>query len=103
MLNESGMARSFWGVPSGTCTHMEPMLRRSHQKHNTLPNMAQSNPRCVPPPNMGMCSLHACTKEQMCTPRITHGKVCIHRVHRWVQKLEVLHTIHMTHCHIGKG
>src|SRR5882724_2308179 len=82
---------------------MELMPRRSNSKYNTLPSMAQLNSQCVSSMSMGMCSLHAHTKRQMCTPRFTHGEVCIHRIPQQIQRMEVLCSIHTSHHHIGKA
>src|SRR5882724_5895475 len=53
-----------------------------------------------PSMSVGMHSLHACTKRQTHTPRFTHGEVCINRIPKQIQRMEVLHSIHTSHHHI---
>jgi len=90
-------------VSSCTHTHVEPMCKRSHPKYDTLPSMAQSKSQCIPLMGMGVHSICAHTEGQMHAPRATHRKVHIHWIPQWIQRLEVLYSIHMMHCYIRES
>ena len=100
MLNESSMVKNFWGECLAAHTHVEPMLWRSHLKHDTLSSMSQSNSQCIHLWVWG-CTVYMHIQKNKCMPPGPHMEKCW--IPQQIQSLKVLYPIHTIHPYIRKS